>query len=248
MRRLRAWPRKSSIIAPDQISRSGWRCPCRRCRAPSRAPARTATGTLRSGLRLADGAMPIVPVQAGPRSDRMSPNRLVATTTSKRCGCSTKRARQDVDVLLVATSRRDSCAAIAATRSSQYGMRDRDAVALGRRRDVLARRVRASSKANFSMRSTPLRVKIDLLHHDLALGAFEHHAADRRVLALGVLAHDRASRCRPALRSGERRRHAGNRRAGRRLTYWSNSRRNLISEPHSETWSGTVAGQPTAPK
>src|SRR2546428_13899654 len=24
--------------------------------------------------------------------------------------------------------------------------------------------------------------------------------------------------------------------------------RNLSSEPHSETWSGTVAGQPTAPK
>ena len=39
-----------------------------------------------------------------------------------------------------------------------------------------------------------------------------------------------------------------NRRAGRRLMYWSNSRRNLISEPHSDTWSGTVAGQPAAPK
>ncbi len=37
-------------------------------------------------------------------------------------------------------------------------------------------------------------------------------------------------------------------RHGRRFTYWSNSRRNLISMPHSETWSGTVAGQPTAPK
>jgi hypothetical protein len=39
----------------------------------------------------------------------------------------------------------------------------------------------------------------------------------------------------------------GIRRAGRRLTYWSNSRRNFSSEPHSETWSGTSAGQPTAP-
>src|SRR5918993_4156420 len=35
---------------------------------------------------------------------------------------------------------------------------------------------------------------------------------------------------------------------GRKLTYWSNSRLNLISEPHSDTWSGTVAGQPHAPK
>ena len=37
-------------------------------------------------------------------------------------------------------------------------------------------------------------------------------------------------------------------RAGRRFTYWSNSRRNSSSEPHNDTWSGTVAGQPTAPK
>ena len=41
-------------------------------------------GKSRSGLRLAEGAMPIVPVQAGPRSERMSPNRLEATTTSNR--------------------------------------------------------------------------------------------------------------------------------------------------------------------
>ena len=51
-------------------------------------------GNLRSGFRLPDGARPIVPVQAGPRSDRMSPNRLVATTTSKRSGLSTKRAQR----------------------------------------------------------------------------------------------------------------------------------------------------------
>ena len=40
----------------------------------------------------------------------------------------------------------------------------------------------------------------------------------------------------------------GNRRTGRMLTYWSKSRRNLSSEPHSEMWSGTLSGQPTAPK
>ena len=33
--------------------------------------------------------MPIVPAVAGPRSERMSPNRLEATITSKRCGFST---------------------------------------------------------------------------------------------------------------------------------------------------------------
>ena len=37
-------------------------------------------------------------------------------------------------------------------------------------------------------------------------------------------------------------------RTGRRLTYWSKPRRNWISESHSETWSGTRAGQPVAPK
>ena len=36
--------------------------------------------------------------------------------------------------------------------------------------------------------------------------------------------------------------------AGRRLTYWSKWRRNCSRLPHSETWSGTTSGQPTAPK
>ena len=40
----------------------------------------------------------------------------------------------------------------------------------------------------------------------------------------------------------------GIRRAGRRLMYWSNSRRNSSSEPHSDTWSAIFSGQPTAPK
>ena len=43
-------------------------------------------GNFFSGLILPDGATPIVPVQAGPRSDRMSPNRFDATTTSNQSG------------------------------------------------------------------------------------------------------------------------------------------------------------------
>ena len=39
-----------------------------------------------------DVVLPMVPVQAGPRSDRMSPNRLEATTTSNQSGCSTNCA------------------------------------------------------------------------------------------------------------------------------------------------------------
>src|SRR5690625_5374254 len=49
-------------------------------------------GYWRVGFRLADGATPMVPVQAGPKSERMSPKRLEATTTSKNSGCKTKRA------------------------------------------------------------------------------------------------------------------------------------------------------------
>ena len=41
-------------------------------------------GKARSGLILPEGAMPMVPAVAGPRSDRMSPKRFEATITSKR--------------------------------------------------------------------------------------------------------------------------------------------------------------------
>jgi hypothetical protein len=54
---------------------------------------------------LPDGAMPMVPVQAGPRSDRMSPNRFEATTTSNQSGFSTKCAvRMSMWYLSTATS------------------------------------------------------------------------------------------------------------------------------------------------
>src|SRR5687768_4516595 len=78
-------------------------------------------GNSRSGFRLADGAMPMVPVQAGPRSDRMSPKRLEPTTTSNQSGCWTKWAVRIsmwyCDVLMSGYS-----AEIALKRSSQYGM------------------------------------------------------------------------------------------------------------------------------
>ncbi|MNI99930.1 hypothetical protein D3C73_1591440 [compost metagenome] len=40
----------------------------------------------------ADGAMAIVPVHPGPKSERMSPNKLEPTTTSKCSGIRTKFA------------------------------------------------------------------------------------------------------------------------------------------------------------
>jgi hypothetical protein len=45
-----------------------------------------------SGFIFADGAIPIVPVQAGPRSDKISPNKFEATTTSNHSGFKTNLA------------------------------------------------------------------------------------------------------------------------------------------------------------
>src|ERR1039458_2486772 len=78
-------------------------------------------GKRRSGLMLPEGAMPMVPAQAGPRSERMSPKRFEATTTSKRSGLSTKWAvRMSMWYLSQATV--GKALLIASTRSSQKGM------------------------------------------------------------------------------------------------------------------------------
>src|ERR1700710_2142126 len=78
-------------------------------------------GEIFSGFMFADGAIPIVPVAAGPRSERMSPKRLEPTTTSNQSGCITKWAhRMSMWNQSVFTS--GYCAAIAFTRSSQYGI------------------------------------------------------------------------------------------------------------------------------
>src|SRR5512141_929001 len=78
-------------------------------------------GNSRSGLRFAEGAMPMVPVQAGPRSERMSPKRFEPTTTSNQSGCRTKfavRMSMWYCEVLISGYRAD----IALNRSSQYGM------------------------------------------------------------------------------------------------------------------------------
>src|SRR5512140_1155435 len=78
-------------------------------------------GNSRSGLRFADGAMPMVPVHAGPRSERMSPNRLEPTTTSNQSGCRTKFAVR-ISMWYWEVLMSGYCADIALKRSSQYGM------------------------------------------------------------------------------------------------------------------------------
>ena len=39
-----------------------------------------------------DGTIPMVPVQAGPKSDKISPNQLASTTTSNHSGVKTNLA------------------------------------------------------------------------------------------------------------------------------------------------------------
>src|SRR5215471_20498959 len=78
-------------------------------------------GNWRSGLMLAPGAMAMVPVVAGPRSDRMSPKRLEPTITSNQVGLRTRcAARISMWNWLVLTW--GYSLAMAAKRSSQYGI------------------------------------------------------------------------------------------------------------------------------
>ena len=100
-----SWPRWESIIAPDQIWPMGLQMP-----RPAMSGAEPCTGSnidgkRRSGLMFAEGAMPMVPAMAGPRSERMSPKRLLPTTTSNQSGCSTNwAARMSTWNFAVATS------------------------------------------------------------------------------------------------------------------------------------------------
>ncbi len=71
-------------------SRSGWRVPCRRCRAPTRGPVRRAPCACRVlgswSPSEAEGSMPSEPVSIAATSDSMSPNRLSVTMTSNCLG------------------------------------------------------------------------------------------------------------------------------------------------------------------
>jgi len=69
-------------IKPRRVSGVGFAIPFLNIRART-VHRFEGEGNLRSGLRLADGAMPRLPATAAPRSERMSPNRLLATTTLK---------------------------------------------------------------------------------------------------------------------------------------------------------------------
>src|SRR5215211_322912 len=116
-----ASPRCSSIMAPDQICPTGLAIPCPAMSGAEPCTGSNTEGNLRSGLIFPDGAMPIVPAQAGPRSERMSPNRFDATTTSKRSGLRTNCAvRMSMWYWSQRTPGKRRAASF--TRSSQYGI------------------------------------------------------------------------------------------------------------------------------
>ena len=88
-------------MAPDQIWPIGLAMPLPAMSGAEPWTGSNIDGNFRSGLMFADGAIPIVPVTAGPRSERMSPKRLRADDDVEPVGVRTKCARQDVDVVLV---------------------------------------------------------------------------------------------------------------------------------------------------
>ena len=191
--------------------------------------------------------MPMVPVQAGPRSDRMSPNRFDATTTLKRVGLEHEQRRQDVDVELVPLDvgevLRHLLHALVPVRHG-----DGDAVRLGGGGQMLLRRLAGELEGELQH-----AVDADAAHHRFL---HDHLARRCRRTCLppiaeyspSVFSRTTQKSMSPGLRLASGDGTPGISRTGRRLTYWSNSRRNRMSEPHSEMWSGIFAGQPTAPK
>ena len=132
--------------------------------------------------------MPMEPATAGPRSLRMSPNRLEPTTTSNQSGCCTKCAHR-MSIWNWSVRMSGYSCAIAAKRSSQYGMvkvMPFDLVAEVR---CFFGRVRASSKANFRIRSTPWRVKTLCCETNSRSVPSNMRPPTDGVFALGVLAH-----------------------------------------------------------
>ena len=137
--------------------------------------------------------------------------------------------------------------AIASTRSSQYG------IVIAMPFDLVAEvrcffgRDCASSNAYLSTRSMPNR-DITVSWTTTSRSVPSNIRPPMLEYSPSVFSRTIIMSMSPGSRPASGERTPGISRAGRRLTKRSNSRRNLISEPQSETWSGIFAGQPTAPK
>jgi hypothetical protein len=113
-----ASPRWSSIMLPVHRAAIGLAIPCPAMSGADPWTGSNMLGWRRCGLMLPPAATPIPPTTAGPRSDRRSPNRVLATMTSKSPGRSTMCAvMMSMWNWSVPTS--GNSAAMAAKRSSQ---------------------------------------------------------------------------------------------------------------------------------
>ena len=92
----------------------------------------------------------------------------------------------------------------------------------------------ARSKANLRMRSTPIRViTVCWVTNSRSVSGNIRPPTDE--YSPSVFSRTTQKSISPGLRLASGDGTPGISRTGRRLTYWSNSRRNLISEPHKET-------------
>ena len=96
---------------------------------------------------------------------------------------------QDVDVELIGANRRMVCRHCTKA-FVPIRHRDRDAVRLRRRRQVLGRTRAREIERELHDSIDAFAGKNRFLKHDLALGALEHPSADRRIFPFGVLAND----------------------------------------------------------
>ncbi len=141
-------PGSRASARPTRSARSDWRCPCPRCRAPSRAPARRATGTCARDSGWPTARCRSCRTRRGPGRTGCRRTGWSATTTSKRSGRCTKCAERMSmwywSVRHVRIVRGHRAEALVPVRH-----RDRDAVRLGRRREVLRgpRRARGRTRS-----------------------------------------------------------------------------------------------------
>ena len=91
----------------------------------------------------------------------------------------------------------------------------------------------ASSNANFRMRSTPMRV-ITVCWVTNSRSVSGNMRPPTEEYSPSVFSRTTQKSISPGLRLASGDGTPGISRTGRKLTYWSNSRRNLISDPHNE--------------
>src|ERR1700693_5552111 len=123
--------------------------------------------------------------------------------------------------------------AIASTRSSQYGMVIEMPLDLVAEVKCFFGRDCARSNANFNIRSTPIRViTVSWITNSRSVPGNILPPTDE--YSPSVFSRTTQKSMSPGLRLASGDGTPGISRTGRRLTYWSYSRRDLLSDPHNE--------------